>query len=297
MERSVRFLRITLYASSPLLLQGPHKQCAVGDSWRGWRGLLFSHFGIDEDTSAELAHDDFLAQADIQLALCGDLAVATAATIALDLDDRQTVVCVLADTLESGEETLVDGLFEFGGADHKRFGFGFGLGEDRVEFTLFLVEIDGLVLDVGNGLFFLGASFLEFGGEVVDLLLAEFDVELLVLDFLVEVVVLAVVADALLLLLVACDRGVGVLGANAVVGDLCLALFDAVLDVLEACFEPFDLVAHVLYFLWQFACECAEFVDARIDLLEFVEGFEFLLYGQFLFLFRSHNYICILFFY
>ena len=229
--------------------------------------LFFSHLRIDEDTSAELAHDDFLALAYIQLALCGDLAVAAAATVALYLDDRQTVVRVLADTFESGEETLVDGLLEFGGTDHERLGLGFGLGEDRVKFALFLVEIDGLVLDVGDGLFFLGTSCFEVGGEVVDLLLAEFDVELLVLDFLVEVVELAVVADALLLLLIACDGGVGVLGAHAVVGDLCLALFDAVFDVLETGFETFDLVAHVLYLLRQFACEGAEFVDARIDLL------------------------------
>ena len=229
--------------------------------------LLFSHLLIDEDTSAELADDDFLALSDVDLPLCGDLAVASAATVALDLDDCQTVVRILADTLESGEETLVDGLLDLSGADHKCFGLGFGLGEDRVEFALFLVEVNGFVLDVGDGFFFLGASCFEVGGVVVYLLLAEFDVELLVLDFLVEVVVLAVVADAVLLLFVACDRGVGVLRADAVVGDLCLAVFDTVLDVVETCFETFDLVAHILYLLRQFACEGAEFVDARIDLL------------------------------
>ena len=70
--------------------------------------LFLSHFSIDEDASAELANDDFFALTDIQLALCGYFAVATAATVSLHLNDRQSVVCVFADTLESSEETLID---------------------------------------------------------------------------------------------------------------------------------------------------------------------------------------------
>ena len=87
------------------------------------------HLGINEDTAAELANEDFLACADVELALCGNLAVATAATVALYLHYGETVVCVLADTLEGGEETLIDVLLQLGGAEHERFGLVLCLGE------------------------------------------------------------------------------------------------------------------------------------------------------------------------
>ena len=94
--------------------------------------LLNIHVGVNEDTAAELANEDFLACSDVELALCGNLAVATAATVALYFHHSETVVCVLTDTLEGREETLVDVLLQLGGAEHERFGLVLGLGEDGV---------------------------------------------------------------------------------------------------------------------------------------------------------------------
>ena len=251
--------------------------------------LLFVYFGVNEDASAEFADNDFFTLTDVELPLCGYFAVASSATVSFYFDHRESVVCVFADAFESGEEPVVDAFLYFSGANDERFGLGFGLREDGVEFALFLVEVDGFFLNVGNGFRLFGFVCLQLFGVVVYFFLAEFDVELLVFDFLVEIVEFAVVSDGVLLLFVPCDGGVGVLGAYAVVGDLCFAVFDAVLDVVEACFESFNLVSHILYLLWQFAGEGAQFVDTCVNLLQFVEGFEFLLYGEFLFLFSSHN--------
>ena len=95
-------------------------------------GFFDGHLRVNEDTAAELANEDFLACSDVELALCGNLAVATAATVTLYLHYGETVVCVLADTLEGGEETLIDVLLQLGGAEHERFGLVLGLCEDGV---------------------------------------------------------------------------------------------------------------------------------------------------------------------
>ena len=56
--------------------------------------------GINHDTAAVLANDDFLAHADIKLTLWRNLVKATAARLALYINDTQTVTCIVADTLE-----------------------------------------------------------------------------------------------------------------------------------------------------------------------------------------------------
>ena len=70
--------------------------------------FVFTHeFVINKDTSACLTHDNFLVQANVQLALRGDFAEAAATGITLDFHDGQSVVGVLADALESGEQSVI----------------------------------------------------------------------------------------------------------------------------------------------------------------------------------------------
>ena len=68
--------------------------------------LFCVNIRIHQDTTTELANNDFLAEANIQLSLCWNFAVATAATIALNLYNRQSIVCIFADTMESCDQTL-----------------------------------------------------------------------------------------------------------------------------------------------------------------------------------------------
>ena len=80
--------------------------------------------------------------------------MATAAGVALHFDDSEAVACGLTDTFETGEQTLVDFLLQFAGAENERLGLRLGLREDLVELRTLLVEIDGTFLDVLGGLGF-----------------------------------------------------------------------------------------------------------------------------------------------
>ena len=73
--------------------------------------LLFScivklnacQFRVDHDTATIFANDDFLVHLDVEMALWRNLVEATAASVALYIDDAKTVTCALADALERGE--------------------------------------------------------------------------------------------------------------------------------------------------------------------------------------------------
>ena len=53
--------------------------------------LYVLNFGVNKDASAELANDDLLVHTDVELALCRYLAVATAARVALDGNNGESV--------------------------------------------------------------------------------------------------------------------------------------------------------------------------------------------------------------
>ena len=129
--------------------------------------------------------------------------MATAAAVALYFYDCQTVVRILADAVESGEQTLVDFLGDIGCFEHQRLGLSLGLSKDLVEFRTLLVQINRALLDgLGSCCFFLQTLF-QFRREMFDLALRSLDLQLLVFDFLVQVVELAVVTNGILLLFVA----------------------------------------------------------------------------------------------
>ena len=69
--------------------------------------LGFHQLVVDEDTAASLANNDFLVEADIQLALWRNGAKATTARITLNLYDSQTITHISTDTLESRQQTLI----------------------------------------------------------------------------------------------------------------------------------------------------------------------------------------------
>ena len=123
----------------------------------------FGQFFIYEDSAAVFTRDDFLTLTDIELTLSGDFVVATAAGVAVNGYNSQAIACVLADALESSEQTLIDAELEFVGAEDKRLGLLFRLQEDVVEFCAFHCECDHFGL---RGLYGLSHEWVaaEFSG-------------------------------------------------------------------------------------------------------------------------------------
>ena len=78
------------------------------------RSRLFDtcEFRVNHDAAAIFADDDFLVHLDFHLLLRRDAVEAAAAGVALDVDDTQTVACVLAYALERSESAGVNLRFE-----------------------------------------------------------------------------------------------------------------------------------------------------------------------------------------
>ena len=127
---------------------------------------------VNEDATAELANDDLLMHTDVELALRRYLAVATAARVALDGNDSQTVAGVLADALERGQQTVVNLTLQIGGLQYQRFGLLLGLGKDRVKILTLVRQVNGALLDIRRGLGFLGLQLLKGSCMLLDALLA-----------------------------------------------------------------------------------------------------------------------------
>ena len=60
---------------------------------------------IDHDTSTILAHDNLLVHLDVELTLWRNLVEATTASIALHINNSETIACVLTNALEACEQT------------------------------------------------------------------------------------------------------------------------------------------------------------------------------------------------
>ena len=175
----------------------------------GFGSFNAGEFGVDHDSAAVFANDDFFAHLDFHLFLRRDAVEATTTGVALDVDDAETVAGVFADALEGGEgagvdfgfegfSLLAETLFVLLGFRHDFFEFGALFGED--------------VLLVGE--FFFGSGDVGvfgvgYAGIFVDMLFAKFDFKGLEFDFLCEEVKFAVVAHVVELSLVGLDFGLG----------------------------------------------------------------------------------------
>ena len=104
-------------------------------------GFLFSglfdfnacQFGVDHDTAAVFAYDDFLTCANVELTLRRNLVEATTAGTTLNVNDAQSIARVLTNALEGSQEARLDCLFDVLSLFAKLFFFGFCLGGDVVQ--------------------------------------------------------------------------------------------------------------------------------------------------------------------
>ncbi len=198
---------------------------------------------------------------DVELALWRNLVEATAARIALHIDDAETVAGVLADTLETRKEARLNLGFEFFRLGLELFLFVACLLHYFVKLVLLLFES---LLAVGNDLLvvlLVLSSLCHAGFCLFYLLVAEFYFQTLIFYLLGESVILAVVSHVVELLLVACHAGLRI-------GYFVLLCADGIVEVVNLCLYFLDtglqscnLVFKVLHFEREFAAQRALCVD------------------------------------
>ena len=220
-------------------------------------------------------------EGNVKLALGRDFAEAAAAGVTFNLDDGQAVVSVLADTLEGGQQALVDvGLDGFG--LFEKFGFLFlGIGHDDIQFSFLVGENLFELVQFGFGFRDLVFSFCNFSLKFGFFLVCVENDELLIADFLVQGFVFAVVADVVLLFLIFFDGGVSLLFLGGLVGDFLPEDVDFLGEIGDTGAFALAFVLLVADFLGKFTADDADIVDFGADLLKMIEGEQFLLDGDF----------------
>ena len=206
--------------------------------------------GVDEDSAAVFADDDFLAHFDFELFLRRDAVEAAAAGVALYVDDTEAVAGVFADAFESGEGAGVDLGFEGEGFFSEAFFVLAGFGNDFVEFGAFFAEDVFAVAKAFLGGGDVAVALLDGAVILVDMLFGEFDFEGLEFDFFREKVKFAVVSDVVQLLFVASDFVLRVVVFLFFGGEFLLEVGDLVVVVDDAGAQAFDVVFEVFDFEW-----------------------------------------------
>ena len=188
-----------------------HNQGGNGDLYQSClyrSGFAFysGKFRIDHDTSAVFTHDHFLVKLDLHLFLRWNTVEATAAGIALDIDEAQTVTGILADALECRKYTLViDMLLDLLGLFAQTLLILTCLAYDLLKLrALFLKHM----LTVGKCLECcgdLGVCRIGHAGIFVDVLFRQLDLQCLEFHLLAQQIKLAVVAHIVKLCAVSLD--------------------------------------------------------------------------------------------
>lgn len=245
-------------------------------------GKLFAsfccQFGINHDSTAVFANDNFLVCADIDLALWRDAVEAATASITVYHNDAQSVAGILADTLECCKGAFVHKRFEALCTSDEAFLFVASLANDVLEIVLLFVENVGLVLNFLLGGFDIFHTVVYRAFDFADSLFAEFDFEGFVFNFLGEVVEFVVVAHVEELLVITLDEELLVFDFVLLVGALCFEVLDLCLIAFDTCVKPLDGVFKILNFAWKFSADVADAVDFAQKGLKFEEGFEALFY-------------------
>ena len=200
---------------------------------------------------------------DVELALWRNLVEATAASVALYIDDAKAVTCALADALERGEQTWFDLRFEFLCLHLQMVFLGACLLDDVVEFVTLHFEFLYVVVEVQLCLLAFGNLVLNLLLCLAYLLVAELYLELLEFNLLAESVVLAVVSHIVELQLVSLHACLSLDDVALAVVDSFLKLINLVVDLVDANFQTFDFVFEVLHFKGQFASQGFFLVDGR----------------------------------
>ena len=100
-------------------------------------------FRVYHNAAAIFANNDFLARTDVQLTLRRNFVEATAASIALHIDNAQTVARILTDTFERLQEARFYFSFQFLGFIAQFFFLLFGFCHNLVQLVSFGFQVFG----------------------------------------------------------------------------------------------------------------------------------------------------------
>ena len=152
------------FASSPpwhYLLCSSEARTALGLFAGGFCDLYTSQFGVDHDTAAVFAYDDFFAHTNVELTLGRDFVEATTTGITLYINDAQTIARIFANALEGCEQTGLEGLFKVLGRFAELLFLGLSLGCDVVKLRLFHVKGGATLLKLMLGIFNVGLAAVD----------------------------------------------------------------------------------------------------------------------------------------
>lgn len=166
------------------LLCSSAARTALGFFVGGFYDLYTSQFGVDHDTAAVFAYDDFFAHTNVELALGRDFVEATTTGITLYINDAQTIARIFANALEGCEQTGLDGLFKVLGLFAEFLFLSLSLGCDIVEFRLFHVKVGTTLLKLMLGIFNIGLAAVDGTLGFANLLVLKFNLKTLEFYFL-----------------------------------------------------------------------------------------------------------------
>lgn len=253
---------------------------------------LSGEVGVNHNTAAVFANDEFLVALDFDLLLRWYTVEAASTGVAVDNHNAEAVVHFVADALESGECTLVDSGLEGFGSAEKVFFFGTCLAYEVVESSFLFFKELGLVVNRRFDRFDFGVEIVNLALVVSDIFFAELNFERFVFYFLGEIIEFVIVAHIVELLFVAVDKELFVFDFVDFIKAAGLAVVDFALETLNARNEAFDGVGEVLHFLGELAADSADTTNVGVDELKLVECFKTLFYGEiFVFVFCCH--ICV----
>ena len=214
------------------------------------------------------------------------LVEAAPAGIALHVHHGQTVTGVLADALESGEQTFFDVAFYLLGLAAQPLFLLLRFGHDFIQFAFLLLQIQFTFGQARGGFcFFRRLAFLGNLG-FANALLAQFDFQFLVFYLLGQVVVFAIVTHVFLLFFVFGYLGLGFLYFVLLVRDGCVDVLYFGIDDFQPGVQPHDFVFQVLHFERKLAAQRLDFIYLRNHFLEFIKRFELFFHRSFFFYFR-----------
>ena len=184
----------------------------------------------------------------------------------------------MTDPLVSLQQPLVDLGLRFSRLSRKfrhlrgRFRF------DALQFGLLGFEVLSALRHQGLGLLDLRLFDLDSGSILFQTLFGQLDFQLLILDLLGNGIELAVVPDVVLLLLVIADEYLGLIHLALTLLGESIELLDFGIDILDTRLQTGQFVVEILHLERQLTLHLVDRIDLAVDLLEIVEGQDFLLH-------------------
>ena len=158
------------------------------------------HFRVNQNSSAVFTHDNFLVHLNFHLALSRNAIEATAACIALHINNAQSVTGIFAYALECCQQTSVNLRLKLLGLVAKLLFILLGFRNNFFKFALLFCKDVLFILQSALCLFDLCSDFFNLCTKLTNFLFSQLNVQLLVFNFLLQIIIFAIVSNTVNLL-------------------------------------------------------------------------------------------------